>query len=553
VTRRTAVDYVVVGAGPAGCVVASRLAEDPDTRVLLVEAGGSARGLLLAMPAALPFTYQRTAIQWGYRSGPEPHLGGRTIDEKAGRVVGGSSAINAMIYNRGNPMDYDGWAELGLPGWGYAHCLPYFRRMETFAEGSDDWRGGEGPLLVSRCRAEHPLFETFLRSGEQAGFEVARDHNGFRQEGLHIAQAFVHDGLRWNAERGYLRPALARPNLRLLTGARVEKVLLDHGRAVGILVDGPAGRRTIGCEREVVLSAGAYNSPQLLLLSGIGDPDQLRSHGIEVLVDLPAVGRDLENHPGVDVQFATRHEDSLTAQIGPLGRASLGARWLLTRKGLGASNLFEAGAFLRTRDDVPYPNLQYEFLPLTRQLRGGKLVPVPGFQFWMDLPRPASRGAVTLRSPDPAAPPSIVFNHLADPRDVRDLADGVRLARDLARQRAWAPVRGEEISPGRDAVTDADLEAYLRLRTGTSYHPMGTCRMGPGDDAVTDHEGRVRSVTGLRVVDASVFPRNVTGNLNAPVIMVAEKLSDRIRGLTPLPPSEAPYYRATAPGQEQAI
>ena len=283
-------DYVVVGAGPAGCVVAARLAEDPGTRVLLVEAGGPVRGLFLRMPAALPYVYQRSSIQWGYQSGPEPHLGGRSIDEKAGKLVGGSSSINAMIFNRGNPMDYDGWARLGLPEWSYAHCLPYFRRMETFEDGADDWRGGEGPLRVGRNRAEHTLFETSLRSGEQAGCTVTPDHNGFRQEGLHIAQSFIHVGLRWNAERAYLRPALGRPNLELLTGAAAEKVVVDGGRASGVVVSGRGGRRTVVCDREVVLSAGAYNSPKLLLLSGIGDTGELRRHGIRSSPTCPPSG-----------------------------------------------------------------------------------------------------------------------------------------------------------------------------------------------------------------------------------------------------------------------
>lgn len=539
-------DYLVVGAGPAGSVVASRLAEDRHLRVLLVEAGKPARGLSVTMPAALPLAYQRADIQWGYESGPEPHLGGRTIDEKAGKVVGGSSAINAMIYNRGNPMDFDGWAALGLPDWSYAHVLPYFKKMETWEEGADAWRGGTGPMHISRCCAEHPLFATFLRAGDQAGLPIPADHNGYQQEGLHIAQAFVHRGLRWNAARGYLRPALDRPNLQLLTRTAVDKVLIENGRATGIVVRRDGRRGVIRCDREVILSAGAFNSPQLLMLSGVGDAEHLRGHGIDVVAHVPAVGQNLENHPGVDVQFATRHEDSLTSQIGPLGRGLLGARWLLTRNGLGASNLFEAGAFLRTRDDAAFPTMQYEFLPLTRRRRGDKLVPVPGFQFWMDLSRPESRGHVTLRSADPTTPPAIVFNHLADPRDARDLLDGVRLARDLAHQPAFDPVRGEELSPGLDAVTDADLLGYLRHRTGTSYHPSGTCRMGPGDDAVTDHQGRVHGLSGLRVVDASTLPKTVTGNLNATVLMTAEKITDHVRGRTPQPVDPAPYHRAGA-------
>jgi choline dehydrogenase len=538
----TQFDYIVVGAGPAGCVVASLLSKDPTSQVLLVEAGGRDRGLVVAMPAALPFAYQRKDIQWGYVSGPEPHLDGRTIEEKAGKIVGGSSSINAMIFNRGNPMDYDGWADLGLPDWSYAHCLPYFRRMETFADGPDEWRGGDGPLRVSRCRAEHTLYDTFLRAGEQAGFSLTADHNGYRQEGLHVAQSFIHDGLRWNAARAYLRPALERTNLHLAARTLVEKVLVADGAAVGIVVSDGAGRRTITCEKEVILCAGAFNSPKLLLLSGIGDADELRRHGIDVVAHVREVGRNLENHPGVDVQYATRHEDSLTSQLGLLGRATLGARWLLTRKGLGASNLFETGAFLRTRDEVAYSNMQYEFLPLARQLRGGKLVPVPGFQFWMDLSRPQSRGAVTLRSANPAEQPSIVFNHLASPEDVRDLVEGIRLARELVHQPAWDPYRREELSPGPDVVTDADLETYLRRRTGTSYHACGTCRMGVDDEAVVDGEACVRAVNRLRVIDASIMPRVVTGNLNAPILMMAEKLSDRVRGQQPLTASHAPYH-----------
>lgn len=497
------------------------------------------------MPAAVPFVYQSKQLQWGYLSGPEPHLGGRTIDEKAGKVIGGSSSINAMIYNRGNPMDYDGWADRGLADWSYAHCLPYFRKMETFADGADQWRrGGEGPLRISRCQAEHKLYDAFLRAGEQAGFEVTPDQNGYRQEGLHVAQSFIHRGLRWSAARAYLRPALTRPNLHVMTKTLVEKVVIANGTAVGVEVTGATWPRTIACGKEVILCADAFNTPKLLMLSGVGDADELRGHGIDIVVNVREVGRNLENHPGVDLQYATRHEDSLTAQLGLLGRAALAAEWLLRRKGLGTSNFFETGAFLRTRDDVAYPNMQYEFLPLTRQLRNGRLVPVPGFQFWMDLSRPESRGAVTLRSADPADPPSIVFNHLGSRQDVKDLVDGVRLARTLVHQAAWDAYRGEELSPGPDVASDPELETYLRQRTGTSYHASGTCRMGADDEAVVDSLGRVKAVERLRVVDASIMPRVITGNLNAPILMMAEKISDRIRGAAPLARSDAPYYRA---------
>lgn len=535
-------DYIIVGAGSAGCIVAARLTEDPAINVLLVEAGGSDRNPVVAMPAALPFAYQSKTLGWGYQSGPEPHLGGRTIDEKRGRVIGGTSSINAMIYNRGNPMDFDGWAEKGLPEWDYAHCLPYFRRMETFAGGADDWRGGDGPMFISRCEARHKLHDAFLRGGEQAGFSVTPDHNGYRQEGLHVAQAFIHRGLRWTSARGYLHPAKHRPNLQIASKARVGRIVIENGAAVGLEITGKGVKRVIHCEREVILCAGAFNSPQLLMLSGVGDPDELRRHGIPLKAEARQVGRNLENHPGVNLQYATNYEDSLVSDLNLFGRARLGAEWLLTRKGLGASNFFETGAFLRTRDDVAFPNMQFEFLPLTRHVKDGKLVAIPGFQFWMDLSRPESRGRVSLRSADPSDAPSIVFNHLESRQDLQDLIDGVRLARELIRQPAWDRYRGQELSPGIDAQSDADLETFVRANLGTSYHPSGTCRMGSDDAAVVDGEGRVKAVRRMRVVDASIMPRVVTANLSAAIMMMAEKISDRILGKPALPPSDAAYY-----------
>jgi choline dehydrogenase len=540
----TQFDYIVVGAGSAGCIVASRLTEDPSTRVLLVEAGGSDRSLLISMPGGLPFVYQNKRIGWGYQSGPEPQLGGRTIDEKAGRVIGGSSSINAMIYNRGNPMDYDGWATDGLKDWDYAHCLPYFRKMETFSDGANEWRGGDGPMRITRAAARHQMYDAFLRGGEQAGFEVTPDHNGHKQEGLHVAQSFIDEGVRWSASRAYLRPAMKRPNLRVLPKTLVSKIVVENGSAVGIEVLTDEGPKRITCEREVILSAGAVNSPKLLMLSGIGHPDDLRPHGIGVVAAVPEVGRNLQNHPGVDIQFGTRSEDSLISELNMVGRARLGVDWVVRRKGLGTTNFFETGAFLRTRDDVDFPNMQYEFLPIARKLVNKKLVPIPGFQFWMDLSRPESRGHIKLRSTDPAVAPLTVFNHLESPQDLRDMIDGIRLARTLVRQSAWARYGVRELTPGPDVDSDSELEAFIRKATGTSYHPSGACRMGVDPDAVVDEEGRVNAVRGLRVVDASIMPRVITGNLNAPVMMMAEKISDRIRGRAALSPSEAAYYRS---------
>jgi choline dehydrogenase len=545
-------DYIVVGAGSAGCIVASRLTEDPAVRVLLVEAGGSDRNPIIAMPAALPFVYQNRRIQWGYQSGPEPELSGRSIDEKSGKVLGGTSSINAMIFNRGNPLDYEGWAAEGLPEWDYAHCLPYFKRMETFSGGPDEWRGGNGPMQIGRCLAEHKLYDAFLRSGEEAGLPLTPDHNGYQQEGLHIAQTSIHNGVRWSTSRAYLRPAAKRPNLHVMSKTHVTKVLIENGAATGIeYADGSEPGR-INCEREVIVCAGAYNSPKLLMLSGIGPADELRKHGIRIVAEVNEVGRDLQNHPGVDVQWATDHENSLTSELGPLGQVSLAASWALRRRGLGASNFFEAGAFLRTNDDVTFPNMQYEFLALTRKLQNGKLVPIPGFQFWMDLSRPRSRGRVTLRSADPADPPLIVFNHLAEREDLKDLADGVRLIRRIVGQPAWEPYRREELTPGPAATTDADLESFVRGKLGTSYHGSSSLRMGSDSEAVVDPEGRVRAVSRLRVVDASIMPKVVTANLNAPVMMMAEKLSDQILGKPPLEPSNAAYYQSGTAIPKQA-
>ncbi|MFT4166702.1 MAG: choline dehydrogenase [Microlunatus sp.] len=546
-------DYIVVGAGTAGCVLASRLSEDPGVRVLLVEAGGSDRHPAITMPGGLPFVYQNKRIGWGIRSGPEPYAHGKTVDEKAGRVLGGSSSINAMIFNRGNPLDFEQWAADGLTDWDFAHVLPYFRAMETFAEGGNEWRGGEGPVHVTRAKAAHQFYDAFLRAGEQAGFEVAEDHNAYRQEGLHIAQSFIDHGVRWSSSKAYLRPAAKRGNLTVWTRRLVTGIVVRDGEARGVTVRERNGKqRTVECEREVIVCAGAMHTPKLLMLSGIGPADELRRHGIPVVAADAGVGANLQNHPGVDIQFGTAHEDSLTSQVGLLQRPRIGLEYLVKRQGLATTNFFETGAFLRTRDDVTHPNMQYEFLPLTRQLRGGKLVPVPGFQFWMDLARPLSRGSVTLRSADPADQPSVVFNHLREHQDLRDLVDGVKLAQELVRQPAWQRYRPEQLNPGADCTSDADLEEFVRRSVGTSYHASGSCRMGADDTSVVDPQGRLRAVGRIRVVDASIMPKVVTGNINAAVMMMAEKIADHVRGRTPLPPSTATFYRASTHNEPQS-
>jgi choline dehydrogenase len=449
-----------------------------------------------------------------------------------------------MIFNRGNPMDYDGWATDGLRDWDFSRCLPYFRKMETFEDGPDDWRGGDGPVMVTRAKAEHKLYEAFLQAGVEAGHEVSTDHNGYRQEGFHIAQSFIFNGVRWSSSRAYLRPAADRANLHVMKRTMVRRVLFENGAAVGIeVVRRRRAPRRITCTREVILSAGAINSPKLLMLSGVGDPDELARHGIGLIAEARQLGQNLQNHPGVDIQFVTDDEDSLTSEIDMWGRGKLAAEWLFRRQGLGTTNFFEAGAFLRCREDVDFPNLQYEFLPLTRQLRNGHLVPMPGFQFWVDLSRPMSRGSVRLRSANPDDAPLTVFDTYSCREDLDDMVRAVRQGREIVAQPSLGKYCRAELNPGPDVQTDAEIQEWIRHATGTSYHPCGTCRMGVDDDAVVDSEGRVKAVTGLRVVDASIMPRVITGNLNAPVMMMAEKIADRIKGVEPLPPSTADYYR----------
>lgn len=530
-------DYIIVGSGPAGCVLASRLTEDSTTNVLVLEAGGSDRKMIIQMPAAVPFAYQSKEINWGFQSGPEPHLVGRFIDEKRGRVLGGSSCINAMIFNRGNPRDFDGWERLGAKGWNWRSCLPYFQRMETFADAPADWRGDSGPLKVSRCNATFPIYDDFLRAGEMAGFAITPDHNGRKQEGMHIAQAYIGDGVRSSASTAYLRPALNRKNLRVQTDVHVTKVLMDGLKAIGVEVVHKGETKRLMCQREVILAAGAFGSPQILMQSGIGDPDQLRPLGIQVKHALRDVGDHLENHPGVNLQFTTEKKHSLVSKLGPVGKARLGLEWLLLRQGLGTTNFFEVGAFLPTRSDVDYANVQIEILPMLRKIVNGKLIPIAGCNFWVGLARPASRGHVRLKSANPFQAPEIVFNHMAEYEDMRDLAEGIDLAHRIVAQSPLASRIKAEISPGTH-MSRKQLEAWIAANVGTSYHPSGTCRMGPGDASVVDTAGRVHGLTGLRVVDASIMPKTVTGNISATVYMMAEKISDEIRGKRPLQPVE---------------
>jgi choline dehydrogenase len=536
-----AFDYIIVGAGSAGCVLASRLTEDPQIRVLLLEAGPKDRSWRIDMPSAVGSLLSSDRFNWNYVSDPEPHLDGRRLTHPRGRVLGGSSSINGMVYIRGHAGDYDGWAASGLAGWGYADVLPYFKRAEHHCRGADAYHGGSGPLAVFAPDLNAaPLAAAFVDAASQAGYGLSDDANGERQEGFGKVDRTTRSGRRCSAARGYLAPALGRSNLKVVTGALVHRVLLQGDRAVGIEYAQGNALAKAHADRDVILSAGAINSPQLLQLSGIGAAAQVSGAGIETRVDLPAVGANLNDHPDIVIQHRCLKPVSIFGANRGIGKMLTGLRWFAGLGGLAGSNHFEAGGFLRSRAGVRQPDLQLTFMPLAIKPGTVEDVGAHSFQVHIDLMRPKSLGQVTIRSADPAAAPSICFNYLSDPQDVRDLRTSVRLTREILAQSALEPYRGEELSPGNGIQSDADIDAWVRRGVETCYHPVGTCRMGlDSRSAVVDAECRVHGVAGLRVVDASIMPAIVSGNTNAPTIMIAEKMSDMLRGRPGLP-REAP-------------
>lgn len=534
---RKSYDYIIVGAGSAGCVLANRLSTDPGNRVLLIEAGGRDNHLTIQMPAACAIAARDPRFDWGYVSEPEPYCAGQQIIEHRGKVLGGSSSINGMVANRGNPRDYDAWAAEGLANWSFAHCLPYFRKMETYSGGESEWRGGNGPQSIERCDASHPLFQAFLEAGEQAGYERTDDQNGAMHEGFNVAQSFTRNGRRCSTAAAYLHPVRQRSNLSILTGAQARRIVFDGKRAAGVEVRVSGDTTVYEASREVILSAGAIGSPQILMLSGVGDPAHLREHDIPVVADVPAVGRNLEDHQIVPIQYATPDRLSISHKFRGLGPYLIGMQWLFFKSGLGASTMCEAGCFFRSSDAADYADLQHEFYPLTAEMGEPEANFDDGFMFSMGLMRPEARGRVSLKSADPAMHPAIVFNYFATEKDRRVMIDGVRRTREMAAQRAFDGLRREEIAPGPDVRTDDEIMAWLRRAASTEYHPCSTCRMGIDEDSVTDGGGHVHEVEGLRVIDGSIMPHNVTANLNAPIIMIAEKLADTVLGNDPLPPS----------------
>jgi choline dehydrogenase len=539
-------DYIIIGAGSAGCVLADRLSADARNRVLVLEYGGSDRSIFIQMPSALSIPMNMSKYNWMYESEPEPGLGGRRMHCPRGKVLGGSSSINGLVYVRGNPADFDRWEEEGANGWSYADVLPYFRRAENRRDGGNEYRGTDGPLATRYGELKNPLYRAFLDAALEAGYPATDDINGHAQEGFGRMDMTVKDGVRWSAANAYLKPALRRPNLKVETHARVERIVFEGRRAVGVVYEQGGTRQEVRADREVILSGGPINSPQLLKLSGIGPADELREHGINVLADRPGVGENLQDHLEFYFQMASTQPITLYSSMGLLARGMIGLRWLLRKDGLGATNHFEACGFIRSRPGVPYPDLQYHFLPLAVTYDGKGLASEHGFQAHVGPMRSKSRGWVRLASPDPKDKPRIFFNYMSHEDDRAEMRASVRLTREIFAQKAFDPYRGREIQPGADVVTDEAIDAFIAEKVESAYHPSCTCKMGAGSDpmAVVDSEARVFGVAGLRVVDSSIMPSVTTGNLNAPTIMLAEKAADHILGKPALAPSNAPYYQA---------
>jgi len=521
-------DFIVIGAGSAGCALAARLSEDPKHQVLLLEAGGSHNSWVVDMPLALERLLGEDSRNWNFLTEPEPYLNGRRIVHPRGRLLGGSSSINGMVYTRGHALDFEHWKnDAGCTGWGYSDVLPYFKRAETSLGGGNEYRGGDGPLKVTRPDlSRDPLNSAFIKAGEQAGYPVTRDSNAFQMEGFGPNEQTIFNGRRWSAARAYLDPARGRSNLTVISDALVDKVGIKDGRATDVVFIQGNEKKIARSRREIIVSAGAFASPAILLRSGIGAPGALKEARITPLVSSPEVGRNLQDHPDVTIQFWAKRPVGLFSSTRGLKKLATGLQWFLTKSGTAASNQFEAAAYIRTKAGVEYPNIKLELLGLAFQHESFLPHPGPSFQIHMTLLRAESRGSVTVGSADPSALPKVIFNYLQDPRDVAVMRDAIRLTREIVGQKAFGDLAGEEIAPGKGMTGDDEIEAWLRQHVATAYHPAGTCRMGADSQSVVDPELRVRGVEGLRVADASIMPLEVSANLNATAIMIGEKAAD---------------------------
>ncbi|GFE48466.1 choline dehydrogenase [Roseobacter cerasinus] len=531
-------DFVIVGAGSAGCAMAYRLSE-AGASVIVIEHGGTDVGPFIQMPAALSYPMNMKRYDWGFTSEPEPRLNNRRLACPRGKVLGGSSSINGMVYVRGHAMDFDHWAKQGADGWAYADVLPYYKRMENWHDnghgGDPSWRGSDGPLHVSRGPRQNPLYHAFVEAGRQAGYQTTDDYNGEQQEGFGPMEQTVWQGRRWSAANAYLRPAMKRVNCTVVNGL-AQRVVIEEGRATGVEIRRGGTVEVIRANREVVLAASSINSPKLLMLSGIGPAAHLAEHGIEVVADRPGVGQNLQDHLELYLQMAASQPITLYKHWNLVSKAVIGAQWLVFKKGFGASNQFESAGFIRSQPGVAYPDIQFHFLPLAVRYDGKVAAEGHGFQAHVGPMRSPSRGAVTLASADPAQAPKIFFNYMSTEEDWVDFRRCIRLTREIFAQEAFKSFVKREIQPGAALQSDDDLDGFIAEHAESAYHPCGTCRMGRPDDAraVVDPEARVIGVDGLRVADSSIFPRITNGNLNAPSIMVGEKVSDHLLGRAPL-------------------
>ncbi len=532
-------DFIVVGSGSAGSVLAHRLSEDGRNSVLVLEFGGSDWGPFIQMPSALAYPMNMTLYNWGFETEPEPHLGGRRLATPRGKVVGGSSSINGMVYVRGHARDFDAWEEMGAKGWGFRHVQPYFKRMEHSHGGEEGWRGTSGLMHMKRGSRANPLYQAFIEAGQQAGYPVTEDYNGHQQEGFGAMEMTVHRGVRWSAANAYLRPALKRRNVKLVTYAYARRILLDGKRAVAVEYD-IGGEVHLGhARRAIILAASSINSPKLLQISGIGPPEVLKAAGVEVRHALPGVGENLHDHLEIYFQLMSKKPVTLYSKLNLFSKGLIGLQWQLFGRGLGATNHFESCGFIRSRAGIEYPDIQYHFLPAAMRYDGKLAFPGHGFQVHVGPMRTKSRGFVRIRSNDPRDNPSILFNYMSHQDDWSEFRASIRLTREIFQQPAMTKYAGAEIQPGNHVNSDEEIDSFIRQHCESAYHPCGTCKMGSADDpnSVVDAQCRVIGIEGLYVADSSIMPQVTNGNLNAPTLMIGEKASDHILGRDPLPPS----------------